>query len=119
MKPEIWNKVGEELGVPWRAAEAMHWIIGEEEMARRAGVVAFTMLGPEVGPGGATEIGPPGTRAKRRGEREGGSQGRGLPSLAEVMSTAPAFAEEEMYRPGYVKEEPGMDRERGGDRRGR
>ncbi|KAK4186568.1 snRNA-activating protein complex subunit 4 [Podospora australis] len=42
-KPEMWAKVAEEMQVPWRAAEAMHWQIGETEMARRAGVVPFSL----------------------------------------------------------------------------
>lgn len=39
----MWAKVAEDLQVPWRAAEAMHWAIGETDMARRAGVVPFSM----------------------------------------------------------------------------
>lgn len=39
----MWAKVAEELAVPWRAAEAMHWQLGEAEMARRAGVVPFSL----------------------------------------------------------------------------
>lgn len=42
-KPEIWSKVAEEMAVPWRAAEAMHWQLGEADMARRAGVVPFSL----------------------------------------------------------------------------
>ncbi|KAI1117535.1 hypothetical protein F5Y14DRAFT_352895 [Nemania sp. NC0429] len=42
-KPEMWAKVAEEMAVPWRAAEAMHWEIGVEGMARRAGVTAFAL----------------------------------------------------------------------------
>lgn len=42
-KPEMWAKIAEEMAVPWRAAEAMHWQLGETEMARRAGVVPFTL----------------------------------------------------------------------------
>ncbi|KAL9110875.1 MAG: hypothetical protein Q9227_004675 [Pyrenula ochraceoflavens] len=42
-KPEMWSRVAEELSIPWRAAEAMHWQLGEAEMARRAGVVPFTL----------------------------------------------------------------------------
>ncbi|RKF58362.1 putative myb dna-binding domain protein [Erysiphe neolycopersici] len=42
-KPEIWAKVAEEMAVPWRAAEAMHWQLGETEMARRAGVTPFSL----------------------------------------------------------------------------
>jgi hypothetical protein len=33
--------VAEKMGVPWRAAEAMHWQLGQHDMARRAGVVPF------------------------------------------------------------------------------
>lgn len=42
-KPEMWSKVAEEMAVPWRAAEAMHWQLGEQDMARRAGVVPFSL----------------------------------------------------------------------------
>jgi hypothetical protein len=42
-KPEMWSKVAEEMAVPWRAAEAMHWQLGEADMARRAGVVPFSL----------------------------------------------------------------------------
>lgn len=39
----MWAKVAEELAVPWRAAEAMHWQLGEADMARRAGVIPFSL----------------------------------------------------------------------------
>jgi hypothetical protein len=39
----MWAKVAEEMAIPWRAAEAMHWQLGEQEMARRAGVVPFSL----------------------------------------------------------------------------
>ncbi|TQS37284.1 hypothetical protein Golomagni_02250, partial [Golovinomyces magnicellulatus] len=42
-KPEMWAKVAEEMAVPWRAAEAMHWQLGENDMARRAGVIPFSL----------------------------------------------------------------------------
>ncbi|KAI5862338.1 hypothetical protein GGS23DRAFT_93953 [Durotheca rogersii] len=42
-KHEMWAKVAEEMAMPWRAAEAMHWHLGEEDMARRAGVTPFTL----------------------------------------------------------------------------
>lgn len=42
-KAEMWAKVAEELAVPWRAAEAMHWQLGETDMARRAGQTPFTL----------------------------------------------------------------------------
>ena len=40
----MWNIVAKELGVPQRAAEAMHWLLGEEDMARRAGVIPVTSV---------------------------------------------------------------------------
>lgn len=39
----MWAKVAEEMAIPWRAAEAMHWQLGEQDMARRAGVVPFAL----------------------------------------------------------------------------
>lgn len=39
----MWAKVAEEMAVPWRAAEAMHWQLGEADMARRAGTVPFSL----------------------------------------------------------------------------
>ncbi len=36
----MWAKVAVEMGVPWRAAEAMHWQLGE---VYRAGVVPFSV----------------------------------------------------------------------------
>lgn len=33
----MWARVAEELQVPWRAVEAMHWQLGRHDMARRAG----------------------------------------------------------------------------------
>jgi hypothetical protein len=45
MKQDMWNPLANELGIPWRAAEAMHWKLGEEELASRAGTVPF-MIAP-------------------------------------------------------------------------
>lgn len=39
----MWGTLAAELGIPWRAAEAMHWQLGEADMARRAGVVPFSL----------------------------------------------------------------------------
>lgn len=30
--------IGDRSGIPWRAAEAMHWYLGEQEISRRATV---------------------------------------------------------------------------------
>ncbi|OKL59176.1 hypothetical protein UA08_05833 [Talaromyces atroroseus] len=52
-KAEMWAKVAEEMAIPWRAAEAMHWQLGEQEMARRAGVVPFSLSS------GSSSVEPP------------------------------------------------------------
>ena len=44
----MWAPVALELGIPWRAAEAMHWQLGEADMARRAGVVPFSLAANNV-----------------------------------------------------------------------
>ena len=53
----MWKPIATELGIPWRTAEGMHWIIGEQEMARRANVHPFsnTIHPPSTGPLGNAE----------------------------------------------------------------
>ena len=46
----MWKPLAAELNVPWRAAEAMHWQLGQAEMARRAGVTPFSISGGSTGP---------------------------------------------------------------------
>ena len=54
MKADLWQPLANELGVPWRSAEAMHWLLGEREMARRANTIPFALVsGPNsAGPQG-------------------------------------------------------------------
>ncbi|KAH7040491.1 uncharacterized protein B0I36DRAFT_371127 [Microdochium trichocladiopsis] len=47
-KQEMWAKVAEEMAIPWRAAEAMHWQLGEVDMAKRAGVTPFCLSAVNV-----------------------------------------------------------------------
>ncbi|KAL1846367.1 hypothetical protein Plec18167_007952 [Paecilomyces lecythidis] len=91
-KAEMWAKVAEEMAIPWRAAEAMHWQLGEQEMARRAGVVPFSLSN--------TSIDPPATK-HRRGNTvmprlRSGSAPRPpppqLPSVEELTAGVPAYA---------------------------
>ncbi|CAD6581116.1 MAG: hypothetical protein ASARMPREDX12_000365 [Alectoria sarmentosa] len=41
LKSDLWNPIATELGVPWRACEAMHWALGEADMCRRANALPF------------------------------------------------------------------------------
>ncbi|KAI9368081.1 hypothetical protein BJX61DRAFT_546887 [Aspergillus egyptiacus] len=91
-KAEMWSKVAEEMAIPWRAAEAMHWQLGEQEMARRAGVVPFSLS--------SSAIDPPATRARRASTSlsrpRKGSASRSihpppqLPSVQELTAGVPA-----------------------------
>ena len=95
----MWAPLASELGIPWRAAEAMHWQLGEADMARRAGVTPFSLAsgssamsgpgsGPALGPG-PSGIGPPPLAA---GYQPGGSiglppasHGEGIPGIGRGM----------------------------------
>ena len=85
----MWAKVAEEMQVPWRAAEAMHWQLGEAEMARRAGVVPFTLNISSNESQGSQRISP------SRGHAHSQSQGSlprdlsGIPSPRYSRGTGP------------------------------
>lgn len=57
-KKEMWDKIARDMQLPWRAAEAMHWQIGEVEMAQRANVPVFHLAGGQPSVGGASSAGP-------------------------------------------------------------
>lgn len=40
LREHVWSMIGEKSGIPWRAAEAMHWHLGEQEIARRAAMTS-------------------------------------------------------------------------------
>lgn len=90
----MWSKVAEEMAIPWRAAEAMHWQLGEQEMARRAGVVPFSLS--------STAIDPPSTRSRRTSSASLSRSRKGsmtrqvpppqLPSVEELTAGVPAYA---------------------------
>lgn len=50
----MWEKISKEMQLPWRAAEAMHWQIGEVEMAQRANVSVFHLAGQQSSQVGAS-----------------------------------------------------------------
>lgn len=106
-KQEMWSKIAEEMAIPWRAAEAMHWQIGEHDMARRAGVTPFSLTttssstnshnGSTGGAVGSSRAGHGHSRHMSRSTasdttdiypRMGAQQ---LPSLAELTAGLPAF----------------------------
>lgn len=79
MKSDMWAGVARDLGVPWRTAEAMHWILGEQEMARRAGVTPFAMAGtsgippPDPSLAGGSNLSHTSQNTSPRGSDRGGA----------------------------------------------
>jgi hypothetical protein len=43
VKLEMWARIAKEMNIPWKAVEAMHWIVGECEMERRASLTQCTI----------------------------------------------------------------------------
>jgi hypothetical protein len=104
----MWSRIAEEMAIPWRAAEAMHWQMGETEMARRAGVTPFTLAINNIN----VDPHPPPPRPLARSNSSHShshSHGHGisprlrrnsgpdggppqLPSLAELTAGIPSFA---------------------------
>lgn len=80
MKPEMWANLAKELGMPWRTAEAMHWHLGEHNMANRASVKPFVMAATsgtsrsDIGGGACGD--PTSPRGGGRGGGLEGSSGR-------------------------------------------
>lgn len=92
--------------MPWRAVEAMHWQMGEHEMAKRAGVTPFSLA--NVGssaeasmllPRSQIRHGAPAPRLQHESmPREASLQGQQqLPSLAELTAGLPAFSPPPQY----------------------
>ncbi|KAI0601859.1 hypothetical protein F4775DRAFT_356759 [Biscogniauxia sp. FL1348] len=79
-RSDMWQKVAEEMVIPWRAAEAMHWQLGEQEMARRAGVTPFSFSAVTVDtPPGGSRSSSRHTHSASQGNisREASGSGRG------------------------------------------
>lgn len=46
-REQVWSMIGGKSGIPWRAAEAMHWHLGEHEIVQRAIITSRTTPVPE------------------------------------------------------------------------
>lgn len=140
----MWTNLASQLGVPWRTAEAMHWYLGEENMAHRAGTVPFVMAatsgsrsrsdvggdphaeptspggggragGLEGGPARSSDGESRGEGRRRRRWGEGGSQGTVLPSVAELEGGVGVYEEE--YADEYAGEYEDEDDDDGSEGR--
>lgn len=83
LREHIWSMIGEKSGIPWRAAEAMHWHLGEQEIARRAQVTSFNINYSEERRG---------TRVADQGAKDASTKGEGrvnraitLPSITTLF----------------------------------
>ena len=43
----MWQMIADEMDVPWRTIEEMHWRIGKIGMAQRANVAVFSLAGQD------------------------------------------------------------------------
>ncbi|KAK2880104.1 hypothetical protein FQN49_000582 [Arthroderma sp. PD_2] len=89
-KADMWAKIAEEMAIPWRAAEAMHWQIGERGMAQRAGVTPFTFSNVATSPPQRVRRASQPTIGATR--RDYPPQVTQLPSVAELTAGIPAYA---------------------------
>ena len=90
----MWSKVAEEMSIPWRAAEAMHWQLGEYEMARRVVITPSSLA--------SASLEPPSTKIPRPSHAGPGSR---TPSQdTEPISQSPLKGQE--YSPLPTKTEP-------------
>ena len=96
----MWSKVAEEMAVPWRAAEAMHWQLGPEGMARRAGVAPFSLSTTAIDPSTPRPRRTSGTSTRPRKE-SGSSMRPHLPSVEELTAGYPAYAPPYSFRPEH------------------
>ncbi|MCJ1438296.1 hypothetical protein MMC27_007684 [Xylographa pallens] len=117
LKAEMWTPLAMELGVPWRAAEFIHWQLGETDMARRAGVVPFSMASTAgsssqpspamlpVGAGGTSHLGEdPRSGQGYLGSGTASSSQSPVVMLPAGVGGAPSASEDPRSGLGYVAE---------------
>lgn len=64
----MWKKIAKEMQIPWRAAENMHWQMGEIDMAQRANVPVFHLARQQSSRGGAMSDYAPSTSPPSGGD---------------------------------------------------
>lgn len=94
----MWKPLAAELNVPWRAAEAMHWQLGQVEMARRAGVTPFSISGGSAA--------PPGSRLDTQLMENSPTTSYPPPSPYAGTYGAPAYAQPALRQGYYDDREP-------------
>ena len=106
-KADMWQVIAHEMCIPWRAAEAMHWQMGEKDMAHRAGVVPFSLSSVAIdGPKRKSvrrKSGSPGNEGEGVGVRSPGGAGGGWAGMG---VGAPSEEERGLYRnmsPGHYR----------------
>ncbi|EEH23152.2 hypothetical protein PABG_05363 [Paracoccidioides brasiliensis Pb03] len=94
---EMWTKIADILGRSWRSAEAMHWQLGKQEMARRAGVKSFSLSNTTSEPPQKPHRHRATTPRSRRDAGTRGVQGQQLPPVAELSAGAASSQSREHY----------------------
>ena len=89
----MWEKIAKEMQLPWRAAEAMHWQIGEVEMAQRANVPVFHLAS------GSQPSSQPTSAIEPRISRSPPSSALPAPSAAYNQSHSHTHSQPQLPRP--------------------
>ncbi|KAI1825705.1 hypothetical protein F4861DRAFT_162260 [Xylaria intraflava] len=107
-KPEMWAKVAEEMAIPWRAAEAMHWHLGEQDMARRAGVTPFSLSAQtlETTHGSRSSSRHVNTSSQGGSSRGEVAHGRGYGRGSGLPPTRPLASRRDSFSPHHLPPPP-------------
>lgn len=98
----MWKDIAEHMNVPWRTAEAVHWQMGEDEMARRAGERAFKLVTKERSPN-SCHLGEHNPRDLQAPSEACVFRPQGTPSTPASMVTAFGYAyPQQEWRPWTI-----------------
>lgn len=109
----MWEKIAKEMQLPWRAAEAMHWQIGEVEMAQRANVPVFHLAhqqgstSSQAGPGSEGRSSTSPTGMAPSGMAYTHTHNHSLPQIPHAL-TQPHSPEQSRLRRNSSDSLPGM-----------
>ncbi|KAI1781125.1 hypothetical protein F4818DRAFT_29653 [Hypoxylon cercidicola] len=112
-KEDMWKQVSNEMALPWRTVEKMHWQLGEVEMARRAGANIFNpnfSTSSSEGQHSSSKASPRHSHSRSQGgsSREGGP-GRGYSRGGTSSSSRPLASRRESvshHMPVYAEHAP-------------
>jgi len=100
----MWEKIAKEMQLPWRAAEAMHWQIGEVEMASRANVPVFHLAGQSSSTSSQSSVAPPSINISSLGQNLDGRSNSASPR-SPAGSLEPYASNADQSRNGHIPQD--------------